>query len=505
MSRNPLGLRAQMALALTAVLVLAAALALLAIRPLMARPGRVARTRLGLTLSRAVAGEVNLTPPERVPELLRQSIGEAGLSGAALYDHRGQPLARAGVLRLSVSRHPPPHDRVSQSDEYLSVVVLLPSRGVFVAETSLTPGAFERTVPTLMLLYTSSAGLLALMVVYLLLTRFIVRPVEGLTRAAERVAAGRRDVVAEERGAAEVVRAASAFNRMTEQLGARERSLTEREAELEARVKELERATRDLRRAQEQSVRNERLAVVGRLAAGIAHEVGNPLAAIVGLSDVMVDGGLDDDETREFASRIGQEAQRIHRTVRELLDYARVAPPSSQAPPAADGTPAQSQGEVGEAIEQVVRLLRPQKALKEVSIAVDVEEGIAPVALATDRLVQVILNLALNAADALRGAGRAEGSITLRARALDERAVVVEVEDDGPGIPPAVRERIFEPFFTTKPAGEGTGLGLPTSQAIVEQAGGAMRAEERRDGKPGAVMVAELPVVGARLTRETLL
>jgi two-component system, NtrC family, sensor kinase len=307
---------------------------------------------------------------------------------------------------------------------------------------------------------------------------------EGLTRAAERVAAGRRDVRAEERGAAEVVRAASAFNRMTDQLAARE-------SELSQQVTELEKASAGLRRAQEQVVRGERLAMVGRLAAGIAHEVGNPLAAIVGLSDVMRDGGLEEEEIKEFAGRIGNEAQRIHRTVRQLLDYARAAP-GSAAPPRADGAPVEPNADVRDAIEQVRKLLQPQKAMRDIALIVDVEEALPTVGVSGDRLVQVVLNLALNAADAIRGDGRSKGEIALRAR-LDDARVVIEVEDDGPGVPTALRERIFEPFFTTKPAGEGTGLGLPTSAAIVEQAGGSITALGRRDGAEGARMVVTLP------------
>ncbi|MDB4929617.1 MAG: hypothetical protein JWM10_2101, partial [Myxococcaceae bacterium] len=298
------------------------------------------------------------------------------------------------------------------------------------------------------------------------------------------VAAGRRDVRAEERGAAEVVRAASAFNRMTDQLAARE-------SELSQQVTELEKASADLRRAQEQVVRGERLAMVGRLAAGIAHEVGNPLAAIVGLSDVMRDGGLEEEEIRDFAGRIGTEAQRIHRTVRQLLDYARAAP-GSAAPPRLDGTPVEPNAEVRDAIEQVRQLLQPQKSMRDVALTVEVEDGLPTVGVSSDRLVQVVLNLAMNAADAIRGDGRARGQIALRAH-LDEGRVVIEVEDDGPGIPAALRERVFEPFFTTKPAGEGTGLGLPTSAAIVEQAGGAITAHDRHDGAEGARMVVTLP------------
>jgi len=483
--RRGLGLRAQFALALLGTLAISATLALAAVHPLTAASGRIARRRLGMTLSRAVAGEVSLTlDPTQVQPLLAASVGEGGLSGAALYDKNGVLLSLVGSLQLPVSQHPPPFDDVRVSGEVMAVVVLLPSRGIFVAESSLAPGAAERTVPTAVLLYTGLSGMLALGVVYLALTRWIVRPMEGLTRAAERVAAGRRDVRAEERGAAEVVRAASAFNRMTDQLAARE-------SELSQQVTELEKASAGLRRAQEQVVRGERLAMVGRLAAGIAHEVGNPLAAIVGLSDVMRDGGLEEEEIHDFAGRIGNEAQRIHRTVRQLLDYARAAP-GSAAPPRADGAPVEPNAEVRDAIEQVRKLLQPQKAMRDIALSVEVEEGLPTVGVSSDRLVQVVLNLALNAADAIRGDGRSKGEIALRAR-LDDAKVIIEVEDDGPGIPDALRERIFEPFFTTKPAGEGTGLGLATSAAIVEQAGGSITPLSRSDGREGARMVVTLP------------
>jgi signal transduction histidine kinase len=492
--RGALGLRAQIVLALVGVLALAATLALVAIQPLATAPGRIARRRLGLTLARSVAGEVALTrDPHAVQMLLHQSVGGVGLSAAALYDLQGRTVARAGAFMLRASQRPAPTDDVRVEGDVMAVVVLLPARGVFVAETSLQPSTAERAIPPLILLYTTSSGLLALVVVYFLLTRFIVRPIEGLTLAAERVAAGRRDVVAAERGAAEVVRAANAFNRMTEQL-------RNREEELSRRVRELERATKELRRAQEQVVRGERLAMVGRLAAGIAHEVGNPLAAIVGLADVLADGGLEPDETKDFAGRIGREAQRIHRTVRELLDYARASPASTTT---ASEQPARP-GDLADAIEQVTRLLRPQKGMKDVKFETACGDGIPPVGVSTDRLVQVILNLVLNAADAQRMADTKARAITLACRREHER-VVIEVEDNGPGIPEELRQRVFEPFFTTKPAGEGTGLGLATSAAIVEQAGGIISARARKDETPGARMVIELPVAGAKLHRESML
>lgn len=493
--RAAFGLRMQIALALLGVLVIAATLAMVAIHPLASASGRIARTRLGLTLSRAVAGQVWLTRDRAdVQTLLEESVGEGGLAGAAVYDLRGRLEARAGVLMLRASQHPPRHDGYVVSGEVMAVFVLLPGRGMFAAETSLAPGAAERAVPALIILYTGSAGILALVVVYLLLTRWIIRPVEALTRAAERVAAGRRDVRAETGGAIEVVGAADAFNRMTEQLSAHE-------AELNARVSELEHTTRELRRAQEQVVRGERLATVGRLAAGIAHEVGNPLAAIVGLADVLADGGLDEGETKEFATRIGREAQRIHRTVRELLDYARAAPTSEvRGDEALDATP--PAGDVADAVEQVRRLLRPQRTMKDITLDAELDDALFPVGVSNDRLVQVLLNLVLNAADAIH-AEREGGTIRVTARVEGER-MVVAVEDSGPGIPEEIRGRVFDPFFTTKPAGEGTGLGLSISAAIIEQAGGVIRVEDRADGARGARMVIELPRQGARLHRETL-
>lgn len=478
--RVSLGLRAQIILALLGVLALTTALALLAVQPLTAASSRQARQRAGMVLARAVAGQVALRSPRaELGPLIEDAVGPGALAAAAVLDSAGGVRAQAGHFARALPR-PPYEERVESAGESLVVTVVLPGGGAFVAEASLLPSRSERALPGAVLLYTAVAGAAALFVVFVLLTRYTVRPVEALTRAAERVAAGARAVRAEPRGAREIVRAARAFNVMTEELAARER-------ERAARLEELERATRELRAAQDQLVRSERLAVVGRLAAGIAHEVGNPLAAIVGLTEVLREGGLTEEESRDFAERIGREAQRIHRTVRELLDYARAAPATGDAP--GEG------GSVGEALAQVVRLLAPQKSMRGVELAEEIDPALPRVRLATDRLVQVLLNLALNAADAARrDRPEAQGArVVLRAAREGDR-VAIEVEDNGPGIPPELRQRVFEPFFTTKPAGEGTGLGLAICAVIVEQVGGTVRVLDRADGAPGARLRVELPV-----------
>jgi two-component system NtrC family sensor kinase len=402
-------------------------------------------------------------------------------------DERGAVVASAGRFYRSIPTGALWVESQEETASAMRMVVVLPRGGALVGEVSLTQSPGERTLVAAMLLYTLLASSAGLFVLYALLTRYTVRPLEALTRVAERVAAGSREARAEPRGAREIARAATAFNGMTEELA-------QRESELRKRVVELERAQGELRAAQARLVRSERLAVVGRLSAGIAHEVGNPLAAIVGLADLLAEGGLDESEVRDFSGRIGQEAQRIHRTVRDLLDYARARPGAEGDEVGAREEVADGRGDVGDAVEQVRRLLEPQRTMKELKMTVELGPELPAVKLSNDRLVQVLLNLCLNAADAIRDArgDGAVGAITLRA-SRHGGGVAIEVEDDGPGIAPAIRDRVFEPFFTTKPAGQGTGLGLAICASVVEQAGGAVSALGRQDGAPGARVRVELP------------
>ncbi|MFO0559404.1 MAG: ATP-binding protein [Polyangiales bacterium] len=477
-----LGLRSQIAIALVAVLVMAAVLANAAIRPLTAATSRTVRRRAGITLVRAVAGQVALLPADRssLQPLMTDTVGEGALSAIAVLDERGGSLARAGTFSRALPANPLV-DAVDDSPSTLLMVVALPRGGAVAAEVSLAQSATERGLVAGVLLYTLVASSAALFVLYVLITRYTIRPLEALTRAAERVAAGNRAARVEPTGAREIARAAVAFNVMTEDLSAREE-------ELSSRVTELERAQAELREAHAQLVRTERLAVVGRLSAGIAHEVGNPLAAIVGLADVMKDGGLEDEEVQDFSKRIGREAERIHRTVRDLLDYARARPTSE--------TRDEEPGAVSDAVDQVRRLLEPQKSMREVSLVVEVAPDLPAVRLSNDRLVQVLLNLSLNAADAMReGAECAKGTLRVRAHREGKSLVRIDVEDSGPGIEEALREKVFEPFFSTKPAGEGTGLGLAICASLIDQAGGTLRALARPDGARGALMRVELPEV----------
>ncbi len=153
---------------------------------------------------------------------------------------------------------------------------------------------------------------------------------------------------------------------------------------------------------------------------------------------------------------------------------------------------------MAEVARDLVRLVTPQKALRGVTLVVEVDDGtvpVAPVALSAAKLTQVLLNLVMNAAHAIgasetSAASELTGRIVVRARTVDGRTRI-EVEDDGPGVPPELRDRLFEPFVTSKPAGEGTGLGLAVCRALVDAAGGALTVE---DVAPhGARFVIDLP------------
>jgi C4-dicarboxylate-specific signal transduction histidine kinase len=310
----------------------------------------------------------------------------------------------------------------------------------------------------------AAAGLAFVALGAAVLFRAVARPVDRMLGAAERLGPGEGGLPIlhppGERASPGLARAAVAFERAA---GA----LAEERARLAAKVEELERANRALAGARESLLRSERLAAVGRLAAGIAHEVGNPLGAIAGyasLARARLAAGSP-DEAEDFLARIAAETSRIDGIVRGLLDFARPAPPALAAV------------EVGEALDGALRLARVQPRFREVRVERDLPAGVPPVRADPGRLVQVFLNLLLNAGDAMGGGG----TVAVSARA-GGGWVEIAVADGGPGIAEADLPRIFDPFFTTKPPGEGTGLGLAICHGILESFGGRIAAENREGG-----------------------
>ena len=222
-------------------------------------------------------------------------------------------------------------------------------------------------------------------------------------------------------------------------------------AELELRVAERSEA---LRATQARVIHQEKMAAFGLLAAGIAHEVGNPLAALSSLVQ-MLQRRNPDPYTSEKLDLAGRQLVRIQGTVRELVDFARPSPSASAGVRLAD------------VVDEVLGIAKYYHRTGDRNLSAEVPGDLPPVRAPRDHLTQVVLNLVFNAIDATtRG-----GTIRLGAEERDGR-LVLSVWDDGRGVSEADRPRMFRPYFTTKP--RGTGLGLYVSRQIVEELGGSM-------------------------------
>jgi len=450
--RYGLGLRAQILIALSAAFAMAFTGLGIVVMQVTTRANGIEHERRAQATVEALAVAMGTRPesPEAL-DALSNLVGRADVVGVAIAPSDGIPI-RFGQTQGKATAA----TSLSRGDQ-----LLVWTTPVDANATSLLAG--------LLRLYLLLTGTFILVVVYLALTRLIVRPVENLTHAAERLGEGKLHTEVPVAGAAEVASLAVRFNRMSRELR------TERSA-LEARLRDLERATAELRTTQDQLVRSEKLASVGRLSAGIAHEIGNPLAAILGLVEILQMGGLEDREQTEFLARIRSETERIHRIIRELLDYSRNQPEAA-APDA--------EADLVEVIEHAVKLVSPQNDLRRITIERRFEADNLPVWGSTDELSQVVLNLLLNATDAIAG----EGSILIEAE-TDGDAVLLKVTDSGPGIAAEVHDKLFEPFVTTKAAGKGTGLGLAVCHALVQRYGGTISAENANHG--GARFVVRL-------------
>jgi two-component system NtrC family sensor kinase len=239
-------------------------------------------------------------------------------------------------------------------------------------------------------------------------------------------------------------------------------------------LEELRAANDRLSRLQAELVASDRLATVGKLAAGVAHEVGNPLAGILGYVSVLQSRAAGAPETLDVLRRIEHEVQRIDGIVRSLLELGR--PSRGKAGPL----------DVSVVVQSSVKLLAAGRDFREVQVSVDCPASTFLCA-EGGPLAQVLVNLLLNAAQAMKG----HGSIDLRGWVEGDRGYI-SVADRGPGLSVEVQKHLFEPFFTTRPAGEGTGLGLAMSQHLLAQFDGRLTAAPREGG--GAIFTISLPV-----------
>ncbi len=294
--------------------------------------------------------------------------------------------------------------------------------------------------------------------------RFVHNPVAELIRGVNRVATGDLEHRIDVRSKTEIGELAVAFNRMTVDLKKAYDEIQGWGHSLEDRV---EQRTRELKEAQAQLLQSEKLASLGKIGASVAHEINNPLMGILTFirtfQDWVKSGPFPDDKTDEFRQYLdimGNETMRISKIVRNLLAFARKSKMDREL------------HDVNQLLRQSVELLDHKLSLQETAVVLKLDEGIPRLKVDGGQIQQTVMNLVLNASEAM-GKG---GTLTVSSSLLPAGdGISIKVTDTGPGIPEEIQDKIFDPFFTTKEPGQGTGLGLPVAYGIVKNHGGAIK------------------------------
>ena len=459
------GLRAQIMLGMTAVTLVAILttgyIALWASGDSLRLQRESMSATLAAAVARSVAAEWATHAGEALPErrsslrtLLRslaETTNAVGLSVVGIdrgeiasWPQRREGDRDAAVISTSLAGGPPVINYRKtpwgQNEELLAYAPIeVGGRVVGAVRVALSASEPTKSVlrrsGLLLLLLALADALLVLGLGLFVLTQLVVRPLGHLRRATALMTAGDWEPRIAEEGPKEFAALASAFNQMTVSLSVQ----------------------------REQIIRSEKLASVGQLAAGVAHEIGNPLAAILGYVDILRSdlagkGDLPVADRQDALDRVKAETQRIHRIIRELLEFSR---PSHEDPVSTDPL---------RIVQSAQALLAPQSRFREVRVVTTpASEAWPQVMVAPSRLVQVFVNLMINAADAMAG----KGTIVVACQ-QDGRRVILTVTDEGPGVAKENRRKVFDPFFTTKPVGQGTGLGLPVCRSIIESFGGTL-------------------------------
>ena len=241
----------------------------------------------------------------------------------------------------------------------------------------------------------------------------------------------------------------------------------------------IRRMSRQLQRQQAGMIHHEKMATAGRMAAGVAHEIANPLASMDGLLQLLQ--RRPEKVTPEALATLREQVSRINRIVRDMTTFAH------------PGHANWEEAELPSVVEKAMVMVRFDPRFDRVELKTDMPAGLPRVRLMPEAMQQVVLNLLINALDAVERSEHPR--IELRARAVDGK-MLLEISDNGHGIAPEHRRRLFEPFFTTKPVGKGTGLGLCISYSLVKQHGGDI-AVETEVGR-GTKFIIRLPAIPAR-------
>jgi signal transduction histidine kinase len=313
------------------------------------------------------------------------------------------------------------------------------------------------------LLFFSALGIILSTAIVWLMVRRVTEPLRQLRDSAEAIGRGDFSRRINIHSGDELGELAAVFNQTTENL--------------QASTAQLEKTVETLRATQAQLIHSEKLSAVGEFVAGVAHELNNPLTALIGFAELVQMSDVDGD-TRSSLKRISNSAERCHKIVQSLLSFARQHPPERKLT------------NINAIIDSVVEILIYELRTNNIEVVRELSPQLPRLLVDPHQIQQVFLNIVNNARQAIES-HRSRGVVRISSRA-EGRRVRVRFQDDGPGISEENLRKIFNPFFTTKPVGKGTGLGLSLSYGIIQEHGGIISAESTPG--QGTTFIIDLPI-----------
>jgi two-component system NtrC family sensor kinase len=314
--------------------------------------------------------------------------------------------------------------------------------------------------------------ILIIILVAILLTRKISAPLKKLEDFAHKVEEGKYEPDFSIKAPREIENLANSFNHMAKELEIEKKELENWTDTLEEKVNQ---RSEELQKIHEQLFRSEKLASLGKLAAGVAHEINNPLTGVLTNASLLLEDLEDGDQRREDVQVIVSETIRCREIVKRLLDFARQTKPQKKVT------------NINTLINNIILLVRNQTSFRDIEIKKKLDENLPEVMADIDQIQQVFINLIINASEAMTEGGKLE--IETKQDSSHDY-IIITFKDNGPGVPDNIIAKIFDPFFTTKE--QGTGLGLSISHGIIERHGGKILLDSKQG--EGTVFTIYLPI-----------
>ncbi|MBN2803909.1 MAG: hypothetical protein JXR91_12525 [Deltaproteobacteria bacterium] len=323
------------------------------------------------------------------------------------------------------------------------------------------------------IIYLLTGAFAALFLIALLVNSIAVKPIKKINNGVNDFSNGKYKTRVPINGAKELINLSGSINDMID-------TVNSQRTTLETRLEEIKRTSDILKETQEQLIASARLASVGTVASGVAHEIGNPIAGVLGLIDA-IEHESDEKAKESFLLLIKKEIYRIDKTISDLLQFSRSS--------ASDKFSTQT-SDIESVLNHAKSLVLAQKNFTNITITLKISKPLPPVLIKEDSLTGVIVNLLLNSGEAIDEKGEIEIEAFTDKKEDDSKIIKIIVTDNGRGIPKEYADEIFNPFFSKRKNSKGSGLGLSICQHSIEQSGGTIKLDNTH--KKGARFIITL-------------